>query len=143
MATLIGETISHYKILEKLGEGGMGLVYKAEDTLLKRIVALKFLPQHLTDNEAERARLLQEAQAAATLNHSNICTIHAISEHEGQRFIDMEYVDGRTLRKEIEDGRLKIEDGIRYEIQVGEALQEAHTHGIIHRDIKAENVMVN
>ncbi len=143
MASLTGQTVSHYRILEHLGEGGMGVVYKAEDLALKRIVALKFLPQHLTGSEAEQARLQQEAQAAANLNHPNICTIHAISEHEGQQFIDMEYIEGRTLRKEIEDGRLKIEDCLRYAIQIGEALQEAHSHAIVHRDIKAENIMVN
>lgn len=144
---MIGQTISHYKILEKLGEGGMGVVYKAEDLKLKRIVALKFLPQHLTSTEAEQARFLQEAQAAATLNHPDICTIHAIEEYDGpattgkQQFIDMEFIDGVTLRKKcpIE----KVTDAIAYAIQIGEALQEAHSKGIVHRDIKADNIMVN
>src|ERR1041385_8630214 len=138
---MIGQTISHYKILEKLGEGGMGVVYKAEDTKLKRLVALKFLPQHLTSTEAEQARFLQEAQAAATLNHPNICTIHAIEEHDGQQFIDMELVDGATIRKKIPIE--KINDAVAYAIQIGEALQEAHSKGIVHRDIKADNIMVN
>jgi tetratricopeptide (TPR) repeat protein/predicted Ser/Thr protein kinase len=140
--SMIGTTVSHYKILEKLGEGGMGVVYKAEDTRLKRTVALKFLPHGLEAHQPERDRFLQEARAAAILNHPNICTIHDIAEHEGQQFIVMEYVDGKTLRQKIEDETLKFEDCIKYAIQIGEALQEAHTHGIVHRDIKAENIMV-
>ncbi len=140
---MIGQTISHYTILEKLGEGGMGVVYKAEDTRLKRTVALKFLPRGLESHEPERARFLQEAQAASALNHPNVCTIHDIAEDEGQQFIVMEYVDGKTLRRGIEDGRLKIEDCIQYAIQIAEALQEAHAHGIVHRDVKTDNIMVN
>jgi TolB-like protein/tetratricopeptide (TPR) repeat protein/predicted Ser/Thr protein kinase len=137
-----GQTISHYKILDKLGEGGMGVVYKAQDTRLNRVVALKFLPQHLTATEEERARFLQEAQAAAILNHANICTIHAIEEIDGQQFIVMEYIDGRTLR-DLRPHTLKIETILTYAIQIGEALQEAHSKGIVHRDIKSDNVMVN
>jgi len=138
---MIGQTISHYKIIEKLGQGGMGIVYKAEDTRLKRIVALKFLPQHLTSTEAEQARFQQEAQAAATLNHSNICTIHAIEEYENGQFIAMEFVDGVTLRQKLPIKNLN--DTVSYAIQIGEALQEAHGKGIVHRDVKAENIMVN
>jgi serine/threonine-protein kinase len=143
---MIGQTVSHYKILEKLGEGGMGVVYKAEDLTLKRTVALKFLPQHLTSTEAEQARFLQEAQAAATLNHPNICTIHAVGEADTpggghQRFIDMEYVDGTTLRKRLPFSSFS--DAVTIAAQVGEALQEAHAKGIVHRDIKADNIMVN
>jgi eukaryotic-like serine/threonine-protein kinase len=138
---MIGKTVSHYRILEKLGEGGMGVVYKAQDTKLDRIVALKFLPHHLTANDAEQARFLQEARAAATLNHPNVCTIYRIDEYEGQQFIEMEYVDGDTLRKKIPVP--KIDEALRYAIAIGEALQEAHLKGIVHRDIKCENIMVN
>jgi serine/threonine protein kinase/tetratricopeptide (TPR) repeat protein len=154
---MIGQIISHYKILEKLGEGGMGVVYRAEDTKLKRTVALKFLPRGLEAQEPERARFLQEAQAAAALNHPNICTIYDIAESEGpasadasagrQQFIVMEYVDGQTLsRKAVgADHRsaLKVNEAITYAIQIGEALQEAHSKGIVHRDIKTDNIMVN
>jgi serine/threonine protein kinase len=146
---MIGQTISHYKILEKLGEGGMGVVYKAHDLKLDRTVALKFLPHHLTANEAEQARFLQEARAASALNHANICSIHSIGEHkdpptsEEQRFIDMEFVDGSTLRQKFESAPLRVSEAVGYAIQIGEALHEAHTKGIVHRDVKADNVMVN
>jgi serine/threonine protein kinase/Tol biopolymer transport system component len=140
---MVGTTVSHYKVLEKLGEGGMGVVYKAEDLKLLRTVALKFLPHHLTATPEEQERFLQEARAASALNHPNVCTIYAIEEEKEQVFIAMEFVEGKTLREKIEDGKLSIEDGIGYAIQIGEALQEAHAHGIIHRDIKADNIMVN
>ncbi len=138
---MIGAILSHYKILEKLGEGGMGVVYKAEDTKLRRIVALKFLPRGLEANEPERARFLQEAQAASALNHPNVCTIYDIAEHESQQFIVMEFVDGKTLRQLVPVQ--KQQTAIDYAIQIGEALQEAHSKGIVHRDIKTDNVMVN
>ncbi len=140
---MIGQTISHYKILEKLGEGGMGVVYKAQDTKLDRMVALKFLPHNLTANDTERARFLQEAKAAAVLNHPNVCVIYGIEEYEGQQFIEMEYVDGVTLKHKFSESQLKINDAIGYSIQIGEALQEAHSKGIVHRDVKSENMMVN
>jgi eukaryotic-like serine/threonine-protein kinase len=148
---MIGQTISHYKILEKLGEGGMGVVYKAHDTKLNRDVALKFLPHGLSAHEPERARFLQEAQAAAALNHPNICTIHDIAQEGDDQFIVMEYVDGKTVRDLLQTcgersrttQNLKLETSILYAIQIGEALQEAHSKGIVHRDIKAENIMVN
>ena len=140
---MIGTTISHYKILEKLGEGGMGVVYKAHDDKLDRVVALKFLPHHLTVNEAEKARFLQEAKAAAALNHPNACSIYRIEEHDSQQFIEMEYVDGVTLRHRIASSSMKINEAIPYAIQIGEALHEAHSKGIVHRDVKAENIMIN
>ncbi len=140
---MIGQAISHYKILEKLGEGGMGVVYKAQDTKLDRVVALKFLPHFLTSSETERARFLQEAKAASALNHPNVCTIYGIEEHGGQPFIEMELVEGVTLKHKFSESPLKIQDAIGYAVQIGEALQEAHTKGIVHRDVKSENIMVN
>jgi serine/threonine protein kinase len=138
---MIGQTISHFHILEKLGEGGMGVVYKAEDANLKRTVAIKFLPRGLEAHEPERARFLQEAQAASAINHPNVCTIYEISQYEGQQFIVMEYVDGKTLRQIVPVE--KMQTAIDYAIQIGEALQEAHSKGIVHRDIKTDNIMVN
>jgi serine/threonine protein kinase/tetratricopeptide (TPR) repeat protein len=140
---MIGQIVSHYKILEKLGEGGMGVVYKAQDTELDRIVALKFLPERLTSNDAERARFLQEAKAASALNHPNVCTIYGIDEFQGHKFIELEYIDGATLRHKIAGAPVKLPDAIAYAIQIGEALTEAHGKGIVHRDIKCENIMVN
>ena len=146
---MIGQTVSHYKILEKLGEGGMGVVYKAQDTKLDRFVALKFLPAHLTNSEQEKSRFIQEAKSASALNHPNVCTIYGIEEYEGQQYIEMEFVDGATLRRKTSgdegstSSALAIKQVIDYGIQIGEALQEAHSKGIIHRDIKAENIMVN
>ncbi len=138
---MIGQVISHYKVLEKVGEGGMGVVYKAQDTKLDRVVALKFLPERLTTTSDERARFLQEARAASALNHPNVCHINAIVEEGGKQFIDMEFIDGATLRERIPIQ--KMSDSLTYAIQIGEALQEAHSKGIVHRDIKCENIMVN
>ncbi|MEW6060655.1 MAG: protein kinase [Bacteroidota bacterium] len=137
---MIGQTISHYKVLEKLGEGGMGVVYKALDTKLNREVALKFLPERVNNDEIAKARFLQEAQAAAGLNHSNICTVHGVEEHEGSLFMVMEYVDGGTLRDKVPFA--KVDDAVSVALQIGEALHEAHTKGIVHRDIKADNIML-
>src|SRR5467141_118968 len=137
---MIGQTISHYKILEKLGQGGMGVVYKAQDTKLDRIVALKFLPSQFAVDATERIHFLQEARAASALNHPNVCHINAIEEHEGQQFIDMEFVDGLRLRDLIPIANL--EDALAYAIQISEALTEAHSKGIVHRDVKPENIMV-
>jgi len=147
---MIGKTISHYKILEKLGEGGMGIVYTAQDTKLDRSVALKFLPSHLTKNEIDLARFVQEAKAAAALNHPNVCTIHEIHDEGENPFIVMEYVEGETLRNKIiksplsrrDLGGLPIENVIYIAIQIAEALKAAHGKGIVHRDIKSENIMV-
>jgi eukaryotic-like serine/threonine-protein kinase len=139
---LIGQTISHYKILEKLGEGGMGVVYKAEDTKLNRMVALKFLPPDLTrDPEAEQ-RFIHEAQAASALEHANICSVHEIGELEGQTFIVMGYYEGETLKKRIERGPLPIDEAVSITIQVAEGLSKAHQAGIVHRDIKPANIVL-
>ncbi len=137
---MIGSTISHYKILEKLGEGGMGVVYKAQDTKLDRTVALKFLPSHLASSEQDKARFVQEAKAASALNHPNVCTIHAIEEHDGQLFIAMEFVDGQTLREK--RGSISFKQAIDIGIQIADGLAAAHESGIVHRDIKPENIMV-
>jgi len=142
---MIGQSISHYKILEKLGEGGMGIVYKAHDSKLDRTVALKFLPQNLSPSDEDKTRFIQEAKAAATLNHQNICTIHDIQEYENQLFIVMEYIDGQTLRDRTEmqkDAPISLKQAIAIGIQVSEGLAAAHENGIIHRDIKPENVML-
>ncbi|MDP2885670.1 MAG: serine/threonine-protein kinase, partial [Ignavibacteria bacterium] len=137
---MIGQTISRYKILEKLGEGGMGVVYRAEDIQLKRTVALKFLPERVNKDTTAKDRFLQEAQAAASLNHPNICTIYGVEDVDGSLFIVMEYVEGGTLREKLPFA--KIDDAIRIAAQIGEALQEAHSKGIVHRDIKADNIML-
>jgi serine/threonine protein kinase/tetratricopeptide (TPR) repeat protein len=139
---MIGKTISHYKILEKLGEGGMGVVYKAEDTKLKRTVALKFLTPQTLESEEEKAHFVQEAQAAAALEHPNICTIHEIDEANGQTFIAMACIDGQTLNERVQAGALKLNDTLDLVIQVAEGLQEAHQKGIVHRDIKPGNIML-
>jgi len=139
---MIGRTVSHYTILEKLGEGGMGVVYKARDLTLDRIVALKFLPPNIGQDDAEESRLLQEARAASALNHPGICAIHAIGEHEGSHFIDLEFIEGMTLGEILRQGRLPVRKSVAYAIQACEALQEAHANGIVHRDIKSDNVMV-
>ena len=137
---MIGETILHYKILEKLGEGGMGEVYKAQDTKLDRFVALKFLPSQLTASEDVKARFIQEAKTASAINHPNVCTIYSIEEYNDQLFIVMEFVDGKTLtnKKDALSDKQKLEIGI----QSAEGLAAAHDKGIVHRDIKPENIMI-
>ncbi|UCG50500.1 MAG: protein kinase, partial [Candidatus Latescibacterota bacterium] len=139
---MIGQTISHYKVLEKLGEGGMGVVYKAEDTKLKRTVALKFLSPQALGTEDEQARFIHEAQAAAALNHPNICTVHEIDEAEGQPFIAMEYIEGRSLKSLIESGLLKLEEAQNIAMQIVGGLHEAHRRQVVHRDIKPANIMI-
>ena len=140
---MIGKTISHYKILEKLGGGGMGVVYKAKDTKLDRTVALKFLPPHLhLDEEAEK-RFISEAKAASSFDHPNICTIYDISKtDDDQLFIAMACYEGETLKKKLENGPFKIEDVIDYYIQIAKGLERAHEAGITHRDIKPANIMI-
>jgi eukaryotic-like serine/threonine-protein kinase len=139
---VIGRTISHYKILEKLGEGGMGVVYKARDSKLDRTVALKFLPPHLTKSEEDKQRFIREAKAAAALNHPNIAMVYEIDETDDHTFIAMEYIDGEGLDAKIAAGALTIEDAIDIAAQIAEGLQAAHEKGIVHRDIKSSNVIV-
>jgi len=140
---MIGKTISHYKILEKLGEGGMGVVYKAEDTKLDRFVALKFLPRHLSQSEEEKKRFIHEAKAASALDHNNICTIHEIDETEdGQMFIAMASYDGESLKEKIERGPLAIEEAIDIATQISRGLAKAHSKQITHRDIKPANILI-
>jgi len=139
---MIGKTISHYKILEKIGEGGMGVVYKAEDTKLKRTVALKFLPPELMrDNEAKE-RFIQEAQAAAALNHPNICTVYEIDEENEHTFIAMEYLLGQSLKDKISSGPIELEIVLDIAMHTAEGLKDAHENGIVHRDIKPANIML-
>ncbi|MCP4607674.1 MAG: protein kinase, partial [Planctomycetes bacterium] len=139
---MIGETIAHYKIIEKLGEGGMGVVYKAEDTKLKREVAIKFLPSQVASDDTARSRFMVEAQAAAALNHPNIATIYAIEEVDDKLFIVMEYVKGQTLRKKLETDPFTVSETFDFAKQVSEGLHEAHKRGVVHRDIKTSNIML-
>ena len=138
---MIDKTISHYIILEKIGEGGMGVVYKAEDTKLQRPVALKFLPSNSLGDEEAKARFLRAARAAAALQHPNICTIYEIDEADGHTFIAMAYLEGEELRKHIEKGPLSLDRLLDIAIQVARGLQEAHSKGVVHRDIKPANIM--
>ena len=139
---MIGTTISHYKILEKIGEGGMGVVYKAQDTKLDRIVALKFLPKHLLCDSETKTRFVHEAKAASALNHPNIITVHEIDEAEGECFICMEYVGGKSLKELVKEKKLSLEEILQITMQVAEGLSTAHQKHIVHRDIKADNIML-
>lgn len=139
---MIGKTISHYQIIEKIGEGGMGIVYKAKDTTLERTVAIKFLPRQTATQAEERQRFYIEAKAAAALNHPNIATTHAIEEVEDDVFIVMEYIEGQELKQKIDAGPLPVEDAIHIILQIANGLQEAHKKGIVHRDIKSANIML-
>ncbi|MFH1689378.1 MAG: protein kinase [Candidatus Eisenbacteria bacterium] len=139
---MIGKTISHYKILGKLGEGGMGVVYRADDTKLERHVALKFLSPRILGTDTEKARFIHEAKAAAALNHPSICTVYEIDEADGQTFIAMECVEGQSLKARIESASMPLDETLAIAIRIAEGLAEAHAKGIVHRDIKPANVVV-
>jgi len=139
---MLNETIAHYRVLRKLGSGGMGVVYEAEDTKLGRRVALKFLPEDSHRDPQALERFLREARAASSLNHSGICTIHAIEEHDAKTFIAMELLEGQTLDKLLRQGTMPVARAIEIGIQLADALDAAHKKGIIHRDIKPANIFV-
>ncbi len=139
---MIGKTLSHYKVLEKIGQGGMGEVFLAHDTSLDRKVALKFLPEELEQDSTARKRFLREAKSAAALDHPFICHIHEVGEAEGKSFISMEYVQGTTLKEKLVEGPLPVKEALEKATEIAEALEAAHKQEIVHRDLKPSNNML-
>src|SRR5688572_8114259 len=142
MKAIPEETVAHYRIIEPLGAGGMGAVYKAYDKKLHRIIALKLLKPEFISQQDRRRRFLQEARAASALSHPHILTVYEVGEHDGKPYIAMEYVEGETLRQRIKSGALQIKEVLQIAVQIAEGLAKAHDAGIIHRDLKPENLMV-
>src|SRR5205085_8928088 len=140
---MVGKTILHYRVLREIGKGGMGVVYKAEDTKLHRVVAIKALSADLIGDDKPRARFMREARAASAIDHPNICTVYEVNEADGSLFFVMQYVEGRTLKKAVSARPLAVDQALEYMLEITDALAEAHRRSIIHRDIKSSNIMIN
>ena len=139
---MVGTTVSHYKVLEKIGQGGMGEVFLAQDTSLDRKVALKFLPDFLHQDPVAEKRFLREAKSAAALDHPFICNIYEVGEEDGRSFISMEYVQGETLKEKLAKGPFPLKEALEKAAKIAEALEAAHKHNIVHRDLKPSNIML-